>query len=116
MNDNNDMHQENPYGPMDRLMELGMSAAVATQMINTMNQAMRQMNVPNTNMELEKTKTGYYIVTDGHQAGPFDEAEMEQLARNGSLTAEAMVWRPGMAAWQPITAVPAAYRFILLAK
>lgn len=39
----------------------------------------------------------YYIVINGEQRGPYS---VEELLRAG-LTAESMVWRSGMADWQP---------------
>ena len=44
----------------------------------------------------------WYITRGGQNYGPFT---LEQLPANG-LTAEANVWRPGLASWQPAHTVP----------
>jgi membrane protease subunit (stomatin/prohibitin family) len=49
----------------------------------------------------------YFIAAGGQQAGPFDLAGLQQQARVGRLTREALVWTQGMANWTPAGQVPA---------
>lgn len=119
---------------MDRLMELGMSMAVANQMIGTMNQAMNNMQVPgrvfqpaagtvpvsneaapqpNPNdvpPEIQAT----YAVIDGHMAGPLTDKQVSQLIQIGTLTPQTLVWRPGLPEWRYASDVPEIYKIILL--
>ncbi|HEY9248208.1 MAG TPA: RDD family protein [Rariglobus sp.] len=45
----------------------------------------------------------------GQRLGPVSQAEFEQLASAGTITADTLVWRDGMADWRPYAeAVPAA--------
>jgi len=41
----------------------------------------------------------FYVAINGQQAGPFDLGALQQQVASGSLARDALVWRPGMAAW-----------------
>jgi len=41
----------------------------------------------------------YHIAVNGQTTGPYDMNTMAQLAANGQLTAETLVWKNGMASW-----------------
>src|SRR5690242_12133034 len=43
----------------------------------------------------------WYYVEDGKQAGPVDDAQLQQLAQSGKVLPETLVWREGMANWEP---------------
>jgi len=55
-----------------------------------------------------------FNVDNGKQAGPVDDLQLQQLAGAGVIRLDTLVWREGMANWQPYSqAVPAgsgAYR------
>jgi len=42
----------------------------------------------------------WYYVEAGKQAGPVEEAQLEDLARSGKIQNDTLVWREGMANWQ----------------
>ena len=42
----------------------------------------------------------WYYVDQGQQTGPVNDAQFEELARNGKIQPDTLVWREGMAAWQ----------------
>lgn len=44
--------------------------------------------------------TAYHVAINGAAAGPFDTAALKQLALSGQLTAQSLVWKPGMEQWQ----------------
>jgi hypothetical protein len=48
----------------------------------------------------------WYYTQNGQQAGPLDEAQLKGLMASGQISPSDMVWRDGMTAWQPATAVP----------
>jgi uncharacterized RDD family membrane protein YckC len=53
----------------------------------------------------------WYYHEQGQQAGPVDEAQLEQLRASGRIQDDTLVWREGMANWQPyreVKGVPAA--------
>lgn len=47
----------------------------------------------------------WYYVNAGKQAGPVDDAQLEALARTGEVQMDTLVWREGMAEWQPYSTV-----------
>jgi len=47
----------------------------------------------------------WYYVENGQQAGPVDDAQLADLWQQGRLTADTLVWREGLAEWQPYRAV-----------
>src|SRR5580765_4495261 len=47
----------------------------------------------------------WYYVSAGKQAGPVDDAQLEALARIGQIQMDTLVWREGMAEWQPYSTV-----------
>lgn len=48
----------------------------------------------------------YMIGVNGQQAGPFDWNQLQQLVRQGQLTAQSYVWKQGMANWEFAGNVP----------
>jgi hypothetical protein len=47
----------------------------------------------------------WYYVDAGKQAGPVDDAGLMALAVTGKITHDTLVWREGMANWQPFREV-----------
>src|SRR6266487_6299240 len=47
----------------------------------------------------------WYYVDAGQQAGPVDEAQLEELLRTGKIQDDTLVWREGMVNWQPYSQV-----------
>ena len=48
----------------------------------------------------------WYYTQNGQQAGPVDDAQLKGLLASGQVGASDMVWKDGMAAWQPASSVP----------
>lgn len=48
----------------------------------------------------------FHVLINGQQAGPFDGNVLQQMAQQGSLTAQTQVWAPGMAQWALAGTVP----------
>jgi uncharacterized RDD family membrane protein YckC len=48
--------------------------------------------------------TWYYVV-GGQSVGPVSEVDLDALAQNGTIRPETLVWRDGMAAWEPYSSV-----------
>lgn len=120
------------FSSMDRLMEMGMSMALANQMIGTMNQVISNMQMPGTPCystvstqnaaahgrkdmceEPPEIPTTYAVV-DGHMAGPLSDKQLTHLIRIGTLSSQTLVWRPGMTEWRYAADVPEVYKLILL--
>ena len=43
----------------------------------------------------------WYYVEQGQQAGPVDEAQLDELRRVGRIQPDTLIWREGMANWAP---------------
>jgi hypothetical protein len=101
------------FDAVDRLVEFGLGAAVARQMVGSMNVALRRQAA-----QIEAGKqaaAGVWVAIEGQRAGPFDEAELRTLIMNGRVTKSTQVWRPGMAQWQAVENTPEVLRLVVLA-
>jgi len=112
MNDNN-------FFSVDRLVEFGMGMAMAQQMVNMMNQSMRQMYVPGSIQSMpqpapQQQSNVIYLGIDGQQVGPLSESEVMTLVNNRRINKDTLVWMPGMPAWKPIEQVPEILKIIAL--
>jgi uncharacterized RDD family membrane protein YckC len=47
----------------------------------------------------------WYYIEDGQQRGPVMDTDLESLHRDGKINSETMIWRDGMANWQPLSQV-----------
>lgn len=93
-----------------------MSAAVAVQMVKTMNQTMEQMMTPNAVMkhtgdagaqtQYLNPEENYYLTRNGQAKGPYSLAEMIRMVTTGSVSRETYVWKPGMRGWTRAENVP----------
>jgi membrane protease subunit (stomatin/prohibitin family) len=51
------------------------------------------------------TVVGYFVGAAGKQTGPFDLDTLGDKVRDGSLTRQSLVWKPGMGGWTPADGV-----------
>jgi len=87
---------------MDKLVEFGMSMAIANQMVASMNQSLNQMQVPGTGKAIPtNTDSIYFAVIDGKQAGPYSLTELSRLISEKRIVKETYIWKPGMNQWEP---------------
>ncbi len=100
---------------IDRLVEFGMGMAMAQQMVQTMNYAMNNMQVPGVDHKMQNTpQTIFYVIIDGKQAGPFSESEMGRLVADKKITSSSYVWKPGMSNWLTADKVPDVLKIVAL--
>jgi hypothetical protein len=111
------MYDENSFYSMDRLVEFGMSMAVAQQMVQSMNQTMQNMRVPGAGNPVnpaEPPRRVYYAVLDGRPAGPFSETEIARLINDKKIGKETYIWYPGLPAWKTAENIPEILRLAAL--
>ena len=48
---------------------------------------------------------GFYLGLNGKQSGPHSFDQLKQMVKTGDFTPNHLVWRSGMSAWQPASAV-----------
>jgi membrane protease subunit (stomatin/prohibitin family) len=95
---------ENPSGTAGAGMGMGMGFAMAQQM----GQAMTQGGAGAAGAApppLPK-QASYFVALNNQQTGPYDASRLAELARNGHLGRDTLVWRDGMGAWTPAGQVP----------
>lgn len=107
---------DNSFESVDRLMEFGMSLAVAQQMTATVNQAIAGMHTAGADTPIKRTEKEYYAIVDGLQIGPVTAKETEQLIKNGSITENTLMWSLGMDKWSQARFIPEILKYIMLNK
>ena len=107
--------EENSFYSIDRLVEFGLSMAVATQMANSMNIGLQSMVTPGAdNAMLPGEQPVWYAVLDGSATGPLSFAELSRLIAAKRVTKETYVWKPGMSDWKLAEDVPEVLRLVAL--
>ena len=109
------MVMDNKFFSMDKLLEFGLSMAVAQQMVNTMNQTMQNMYVPGAMNPMQpRVNHTYYVVLDNKQSGPYSEQELSRLIADKKVTKDTYVWEPGMLDWQKVENTPDVLKLVAL--
>lgn len=106
---------ENSFFSIDRLMEFGLGMAMAQQMVQVMNQSMKQMYVPGSiqSMPTPSVQT-IYVVMDGQPVGPLSESDFSRLVTHRKVTKDTLAWLPGMPGWKPIEQIPTILKIVAL--
>lgn len=96
------MSNDNDFAPIERLMEFGMSMAVANQMVQTMNEVLTKSNKPSLqNIGLQhQVPKSYYVVINDITQGPFSESEISTFVLNEKVKQDTFVWHDGMSHWE----------------
>ncbi len=106
---------EDSFFSINRLVEFGMSLAIAQQMVKTMNDAMSNMHIPGSMNPMQSTpQQFYYAIIEGKQAGPFSEQELSRLISEKKVFKETYVWKPGMPKWEIAEKLPEIIKLVAL--
>ena len=107
---------EDSFFSTDKLVEFGMSMAIANQMANSMNQAMNMTQIPGagTPQQRNSTETVYYAVIDNQSRGPYSISELSRLINEKKIVKETYVWKPGMQNWELAENVDEILRLVAL--
>lgn len=106
---------DDSFFSINRLVEFGMGMAVAQQMVNTMNNAMANMNVAGSMNPMQTPSPQfYYAILEGNQAGPFSEQELSRLIAEKKVVKETFIWKPGMPSWQIAEQLPEILKLVAL--
>ncbi|MEZ2446052.1 SPFH domain-containing protein [Chitinophaga sp. RCC_12] len=84
----------------------GMGAAMMGQVGNIFQNNNQQANTGGGAPPPLPGAASFFVAVDGKQSGPFDADQLRQLAAAGSLNAQTLVWKNGMAAWAAANTVP----------
>ena len=116
------------FSSLDKLIEFGLGLGIATQMMNTMNNAISRTAYPGVginpglciqqeqvvNEGLKKESSGYYVVYDERMAGPLTENEMSTLIKEGKIQAKTLCWKAGQYALRLAVDIPEVNKLLLL--
>lgn len=91
------------FNPAGVMAGMALGGAMGGQMANMMANMGQQVNP--ANMPPPPQQSLYHISLNGQTAGPFNVAQLQQLAAAGQLHAAVHVWTAGMAAWEPAAKV-----------
>lgn len=111
------MNNDNSFS-IDRLVEFGLSLAVAQQMTRSMNHAFSNTLMPGLNSPMNAAPPAaghFFVAIDGKPVGPFAEEEIARLIGEGKVNKSSHVWRPGMAQWARAENVPEVLKLVALA-
>ena len=92
---------DNSFNSIEKLMEFGMSMAIAQQMMQTMNHALNNMQMPqfsNLSMPLPTKKMYFALVNDIPQ-GPFTETEISNYIVAKSINEDTLIWNKELPGW-----------------
>lgn len=100
---------------IDRLVEFGMSMAIAQQMVQTMNHSISNMQIPGAMNPIEKSsQNSYFAVIEGKQAGPFSEQELARLIGEKIIIKETYIWKFGLSKWVFAENLPEVLKLVAL--
>lgn len=94
----------NPGGGAGLGAGIGAGVALGHQIVGAVNQASpapaaAPPPLPGT------SSVKFYLGIDGKQSGPFDLQSLAQQVGSGTISRSTLVWKPGMATWQPAESV-----------
>ena len=89
------------FNPAAMMAGMAIGGAMGQNIAGTMNGMMSGMNqAPQTgSVPPPIPTTVYHLAVNGQATGPYDITVMKQMIISGQLTAEMLVWKPGMVSW-----------------
>ena len=89
------------------MASMAVGGAVGQNIVGAMNNMMGGINQQTTPSVVPPPipTVAYHVAINGQAAGPFDMTSLTQMAENGQLTGNSLVWKNGMAQWEKAIAV-----------
>lgn len=89
------------------MASMAVGGAVGQNIAGAMNNMMGGINQQTTPSVVPPPipTMAYHVAINGQAAGPFDTTSLTQMAANGQLTGDSLVWKNGMAHWEKAIAV-----------
>ena len=102
------------YNSIDRLMEFGLSMAVAQQMTQSFNSMLKNNVMPQVPFpQKEPAASEWYYAVNNNIAGPATDREIKNLLVGKKITSSTLMWKGGMTTWQPAGDIPEILNFIM---
>ncbi len=86
------------FNPAAMMAGIALGGAVGQNIAGTMNGILGGMNQPAPPPIPTVT---FHVAVNGAATGPFDMNMLMQMINSGALTRDTLVWKAGMASWQP---------------
>lgn len=86
------------FNPAAMMASMTLGGAIGQNMASTMNIAMNKNSGVETPPPIPVER--YHVAKDGKEIGVFEIAKLIELVSIGELTADNLVWKPGMNAWK----------------
>ena len=88
------------FNPAALMTSMAVGGVVGQNIAGAMGTAMSGMNTFNSGAVPPPIPViAYHVAVNGQATGPFDIATLTQMAINGTLTKESLVWKQGMENW-----------------
>jgi membrane protease subunit (stomatin/prohibitin family) len=96
----------NPSGIAGAGVGLGAGLAMGNQMSQSFNNQVQQSS--NQNQQAPPPLPGavsYFVAINNQQSGPFNDAQLSEMIKNGQISRDTLVWNQGMSGWLKADAV-----------
>ena len=88
------------FNPAALMTSMAVGGVVGQNIAGAMGTAMSGMNTSTPGAVPPPIPViAYHVAVNGQATGPFDIATLTQMAINGTLTKESLVWKQGMENW-----------------
>jgi hypothetical protein len=90
------------FNPAAMMAGIAVGGAVGQNIAGTMNNIMSSMNpsAPSGVTPPPIPMVTYHVVINGQAMGPYDTAALSQMATEGKITSDSLVWKKGMEQWE----------------
>jgi len=109
------MNHDESYYSVDRLVEFGISMAVAQQMISGFQQAMSPLNQTQVMAPAQTMSRVYFAIVGGSQVGPLSNHDIIRMVRDRELDANTLLWTAGTPQWKSASSFPEIMSIVALA-
>ncbi|MBQ9623946.1 MAG: SPFH domain-containing protein [Treponema sp.] len=92
------------FNPASMMAGMAMGGAIGRNVAGMMNNALGGLSQPVPPPPPQVSQ--YHVAVNGQSTGPYQLATLSQMAANGQLTRESLVWKAGMANWMAAGNVP----------
>lgn len=101
----------NDFSSIEKLVAFGLELSIAQQMIASMNQTMRSIDIPGSMTDDNRC---WFIAVDGNPTGPYMEKDLLAKLLSNELTIDSLVWRVGLSDWKFVKDTPEILKLITL--
>ncbi|MBQ7924491.1 MAG: SPFH domain-containing protein [Clostridia bacterium] len=92
------------FNPATLMTSIALGGVVGQNIAGTMGNALSGMNINAQNIVPPPLPViNYHVAVNGHPCGPYNIQTLQQMAQNGQISLESLVWKNGMSGWAKIS-------------